>query len=64
MYLVILLWILSPLVLIPCLISARNNADYLIISGSILIGIASVNEYNKRKGKEFGKPELFRDWTY
>ena len=37
---------------------------YLLLAGSVLIGIATVNEYNKRHGKVREKRVFFEDWTY
>ena len=37
---------------------------YLLIAGSILIAIATVNEYNKRHGKVKEKKVFFGDWSY
>ncbi len=37
---------------------------YLLIAGSILIGIATANEYNKRHGRVKEKRIFFEDWTY
>lgn len=37
---------------------------YLLIAGSILIGIATANEYNKRHGRIKEKRIFFEDWTY
>ena len=37
---------------------------YLLIAGSVLIGIATANEYNKRHGRIKEKRIFFEDWTY